>query len=71
MRPGTEDERYASLVDDLMRHSDFRLVVCGAVDRPDELRECLSEALAAFDPESLVEVRYSPARVDELWLRVR
>jgi DNA-binding XRE family transcriptional regulator len=56
------DERYASLIDDLMRHSDFRLTVCRGLDCEDEVRECLDEALAALDPESVIDVRYSPAR---------
>ncbi len=62
------DERCASLIDDLMRHSDHRMSVCGSVDCDEEVRECLSAALAALDPEALVEVRYSPAREDELWV---
>lgn len=62
------DVRYASLIDDLMRHSDFRLTVCRGLECEDEMRECLNEALAALDAESVVEVRFSPARRDGLWV---
>jgi ribosome-binding protein aMBF1 (putative translation factor) len=62
------DERCASLIDDLMRYSDHRMSVCGSMSCDEEVRECLSAALAALDPEALVEVRYSPAREDELWV---
>ena len=62
------DVRYAFLIDDLMRHSDFRLTVCRGLECEDEMRECLNEALAALDPESVVEVRFSLARPDELWV---
>jgi DNA-binding XRE family transcriptional regulator len=62
------DAGYAPLIGELMRHSDFRLSVCGDLERDDELRACTSEALAALDPESLLQVRYSPARKDGLWV---
>jgi DNA-binding XRE family transcriptional regulator len=62
------DERCASLIDDLMRHSDHRMSVCGSMKCDEEVRGCISAALSALDPEALVEVRYSPAREDELWV---
>jgi DNA-binding XRE family transcriptional regulator len=42
--------------------------VCGNVKCDEGVRECLSAALAALDPEALVEVRYAPAREDGLWV---
>ena len=61
------DERCASLIDDLMRDSDSRMSVC-AVDSEGEIGDSLIRALAALDPESLVQVRYSPAHNDSLWV---
>ncbi|MEE9230187.1 MAG: helix-turn-helix transcriptional regulator [Acidobacteriota bacterium] len=62
------DARYASLIGDLMRHSDFRVTVCKDIESRGEVQQCVSEALAALDPDSLLEVRYSPARREVLWV---
>jgi ribosome-binding protein aMBF1 (putative translation factor) len=62
------DVRCVSLIDDLMRHSDFRLTVCCGLECEEEMRDCLNEALAALDPESLIEVRLPPVRPDALWV---
>ena len=52
------DVRSTALVDDLVRYSDSRVRVCSAIPGRPGFRICLSEALAAMDPESLVDVRY-------------
>lgn len=63
-----QDARCASLVHELMRHSDDRLVFCGGLDCEDEMRECLNGALAALDSESVVAVRFSRARPNTFWV---
>lgn len=62
------DEGVASLVDDMVRDSDLRMIVCRDTQEGDELQHCLAEALRALEPDSVLEVRYSPAR-DNLWLQ--
>jgi DNA-binding XRE family transcriptional regulator len=61
------DEGVASLVDDMVRDSDLRMIVCRDTQEGNELQQCLTEALRALEPDSILEVRYSPAR-DNLWL---
>lgn len=55
------DERCAALVDNLLRHSDFRMTVCRGTSSRAEIRKCLARAVSALEPESLVEVRVSSA----------
>lgn len=54
------DQKYAGLVDDIMNASLNRIKVCHVdLQASNTLRECVSKALAAVDPESIVDVRYS------------
>ena len=62
------DRRSASLIDDLMRSCDQRLLVCGDLDETGQLEACIYEALAALDPESLTDVRYSSV-TDSFWIQ--
>lgn len=60
------DQRYADLVDDLMRHSDLRITVCR--DRKTSaFLKCLWQAVSALDPNAIVDVRYTPS-ADRLWI---
>lgn len=60
------DEHFASWVDDLVRHSDMRMTVCRAAEK--ELKNCVTEALAALRPHSLIDVRYSTS-TNQLWVQ--
>lgn len=62
------DERLAALIDDLLRASDLRMIVCRETQADSELEHCLAEALQALEPDSLLELRYSPVR-DDLWVQ--
>ncbi len=62
------DRRSVSLIDDLMRSCDQRLLVCGDLDETRQLEACIYEALAALDPESLTDVRYSSV-TDSFWIQ--
>jgi DNA-binding XRE family transcriptional regulator len=53
------DRQSASLIDDLMRHSDQRLTVCGHPSQRAELQSCIHEAFTALEPDSIADVRYS------------
>ena len=55
-------------IDDLMRSCDQRLLVCGELDETKQLIARIHEALTAFDPESLTDVRYSSA-TDSFWIQ--
>ena len=55
------DKRSASLIDDLMRHSDQRLTVCGDPSQTVELRSCIQEAFVALEPDSIADIRFSPS----------
>jgi len=61
------DHKYASLVDDLLRHSDMRMRVCGEPSDKTEVRSCLADALAAFSPETIISVRFV-SDADRLWV---
>jgi DNA-binding XRE family transcriptional regulator len=54
-----DDERYADLVDDLVRSCDLRISVCKSA-RPKDVRASVWDALSSFDPSTLRTVRYSP-----------
>ncbi len=60
------DERVASWVDDLVRHSDMRVTVCRVEEK--ELKGCIIEALTALQPHSLTDVRYSTS-TNQLWVQ--
>lgn len=62
------DEGLASLIDDLVRASDLRMIVCRETQAGTDLQHGLTEALQALEPDSLLEVRYSPLR-DDLWVQ--
>lgn len=62
------DEGLAPLIDDLLRASDLRMIVCRDTQAGTELQHCLAEALQALEPDSLLEVRYSPLH-DSLWVQ--
>lgn len=61
-----EDERYADLVDDLVRYSDARISVCRSL-RPTDVRASIYDAVSAFDPSALASVRYSSPR-EGVWV---
>lgn len=62
------DQRHAALVDDIMSASLNRVRVCHVdLQATDRLRGCVSRALAAVDPESVVDVRYSEG-AGSLWV---
>ncbi len=52
-----QDEHFAHLVDDLIRATDWRLSVC-RTERASDVRACLGQAVAAFDPTTLKAVGY-------------
>lgn len=56
------DERWAWLLDDLLRHSDLRMRVCRAGASSGEIQCCVAEAVSALEPDSLLDVRVPPAR---------
>lgn len=62
------DEGLAPLIDDLLKASDLRMIVCRDTQTGTELKHCLTEALRALEPDSLLEVRYSPIH-DSLWVQ--
>ena len=62
------DEGLAALIDDLLKASDLRMIVCRDTPSGTELQHGLTEALQALEPDSLLEVRYSPPR-DSLWVQ--
>ena len=62
------DRRSTPQIGDLMRSCDQRLLVCGDLKETRQLEACIHEALTAFDPESLTDVRYSSA-TDSFWIQ--
>jgi DNA-binding XRE family transcriptional regulator len=56
-----EDEQYADLVDDLVRHCDLRISVCKTF-RARDVTACMHDAVSSFDPATLSSVRYSMQR---------
>lgn len=61
------DRRCASAIDDLMRHCDRRLTVCGDPVGTRELESCVNEALAAHRPDSIADLRYV-SRTESFWI---
>lgn len=61
------DESLAGIVDDLLRDSDHRMIVCREGSADHEVRESMAAALTALEPDSILEVRYSAPR-DLLWI---
>lgn len=55
------DRMHLALLDDLIRDSDSRLNVCGGT-AVEEMLRCVTEAVSALDPSTLLEVRYSERR---------
>lgn len=60
------DSRHTDIVDDIVKHSDFRISVCKMSNTKD-MEACLVSALNALNPNALTEVRYSPS-ADRLWV---
>lgn len=61
------DLQYASVVDDLLRDSDMRVLVCDSPTDRATTTDCLLEALQALRPDALIEIRYC-SEVDRLWV---
>jgi DNA-binding XRE family transcriptional regulator len=61
------DRRCASAIDDLMRHCDQRLTVCGDPVGARELESCVNDALAAHRPDSIADLRYV-RRTESFWI---
>lgn len=60
------DAACASIIDDLLTHSDLRVSVSREL-KAGILRKILIDAVASLDPNSIVEVRYSPVQ-KKLWV---
>jgi DNA-binding XRE family transcriptional regulator len=59
------DRQYINVAESLFRACDMRATICRAPET--DFPECLLKASSALDPDSLVDVRYSP-RTRELWV---
>lgn len=59
------DRQYINVAEDLFRACDMRATICRTPET--DFPECLIKAASALDPDSLVDVRYSP-RTRELWV---
>jgi DNA-binding XRE family transcriptional regulator len=60
------DERCMNVTDDLVRNSDMRATICPNLDA--DFPNCLLKATSALEPDSLMDVRYSPP-THQLWVQ--
>lgn len=55
-----QDKSYAAWVDDLVKASDLRVNVCNDVTDWSIVTKCLRSAVAALQPQALIDVRFLP-----------